>query len=297
MALRSVSSKGSNNGILNDRVEPRGDVAVTDLLEQVATAVPNHIRMPLAENYVGLVDATEKALDRMREEESLPETLIDRKAREIRQSIRRKLRQIALTETPWDLGEHSRLSPALPESADPAPTFIDDSDPTPATGKIKQNLRRLALSDRTNRDPYLHAPSGKAEKYPAQVLVKLRMSALDEDIRDKSRIAPAYIDTGAHFTAVSASLLDVKLDIKGVAGHTFNIIAVVCEKLPNDFQGVLLGQHTFLDSMEFKLTPSRILRARNPVEEEGLGAADVWGWIDITCFADTEDRVFSFDED
>ena len=201
---------------------------MTDLLEQVATAVPNHIRMPLAENYVGLVDATEKALDRMREEESLPETLIDRKAREIRQSIRRKLRQIALTETPWDLGEHSRLSPALPESADPAPTFIDDSDPTPATGKIKQNLRRLALSDRTNRDPYLHAPSGKAEKYPAQVLVKLRMSALDEDIRDKSRIAPAYIDTGAHFTAVSASLVSPAFwkylkERKGTPGYSWTL--------------------------------------------------------------------------
>lgn len=45
---------------------PRGDVTVTDLLEQVARAVPSHVRMPLKGNRVELVDVTEKALDRMR---------------------------------------------------------------------------------------------------------------------------------------------------------------------------------------------------------------------------------------
>lgn len=152
------------------------------------------------------------------------------------------------------------------------------------------------------------------------------MSAFDDEVEDEIKLTTAYIDTSAHFTAVSSDVvspkfwnylkksesnaiyrqgeggnvkvqLDMMLDIKGVAEYTFNIVAVVCDKLPNNFQGVLLGQNSFLDAMQFKLTPTRVSRVLNHAEEERKDAMDGWGSIEISCFVDAEDRLVSFNED
>jgi hypothetical protein len=66
----------------------------------------------------------------------------------------------------------------------------------------------------------------------------------------------------------------------------FDIIASVVPavRLPNGLSGVLLGQHTLIDSLDCKLTPARILRARGISVPNGH-----WGRIELTgCIVDGE---------
>lgn len=296
-----------------------GDIAVTDLVEQVALAIPKHIRMPFPQTHVDLIEAMSDALRRLQQEDTLPTTLIDFRPRRSRRLIRKKIKELAL--------EHIPPSPSEPPS--PRKSLRTENRPLRApqraTKSVQDAVRRLALADRTNRDPYLMVRAGLAESHLTQLDIVLNLRGIDDDEGNTQLLgsARAFVDTGAHVTCISSDLVepdywtylrthpenapyrvgtephvsiqvDFMLDLPQLKDFTFSGLAKVVprEAMPNSLSGVLLGQHTFLDRMEFCLRPRRIIHAlqgggtfdddtaERPLDQ-GRGTIDIKHWIDL----------------
>lgn len=307
------------------------DIAVTDLVEQVALAIPNHIRMPFENAHVSLVEATSDALRRLQQEDTLPTALIDFRPRRSRHLIRQKIKELALNGNDND---HRPLPTKAPSSPRKPLRVENQPSRTPqrATKSIQEAVRRLALADRTNRDPYITVHAELAEKYLPRLDIMLSVRGIDDEEANTQYLGSvtAFVDTGAHITCISADLLpseywkylqtdtenapyrvddgqrvftqiDFMIDLPQMRDFTFNGLARVVPRhaMPNALSGVLLGQNTFLDRMEFSLRPWRVTQALY-----GGGFLDVtaekppgqgWGTIDIKRWVDLDGKMIDFD--
>jgi hypothetical protein len=195
------------------------------------------------------------------------------------------------------------LAPQVPELSSPL---------------VREQLARVAKNGRFNsdlgKDPYpvlLHAHS--CESYLAQVSGGLRLEIFDADEEDESAICKLpgqqmLWDTGAHFTTITEDLVPASflahtrdngyLDKYGTAANS-GIVQIAIEiqfsnclhkieglatirptkSMPNGFSGIILGQWTILDSLEYHVVPARILQARNGVVNGNWGEIRLLGCV------------------
>ncbi|KAI9785225.1 MAG: uracil DNA glycosylase [Peltula sp. TS41687] len=232
-----------------------------------------------------------------------------------------------------------RQPPRRPENQ-PTPTREPENQPTrspqPAPKSVQEAIQKLALSDKTIRDSYSTVPAGLAEGSLCQLDITLCPRGCEEHRDNIQKIGSinAYVDTGAHVTIISSDLLsedywkflqtadenepyrntvggtgqrifcqvDFIIEIPQLDHFTFNVLALVVPRsaMPNQLSGVLLGQRSFLERMEFSFRPWRITKA---VESESGGSFDDlkerpqnhgWGTVEIKRFVDLEGNLHQF---
>jgi hypothetical protein len=195
----------------------------------------------------------------------------------------------------------------------PAPQVPERSSPL-----VREQLAKMAKIARFDpdlaRDPYpLLLPAHSFESYLAQVLGGLRLEVLDADEEDKTTVCKLQgqqmlWDTGAHFTTITEDLVPASflmhtrdpgyLEIYGTAAnsgvvqigieiqfsnrlHKVEGLATIrpASTMPNGFSGIILGQWTILDSLEYHVVPARILQARNGVAHGDWGEIRLLGCV------------------
>ncbi|KAH0562870.1 hypothetical protein GP486_002520 [Trichoglossum hirsutum] len=195
----------------------------------------------------------------------------------------------------------------------PAPQVPERSSPL-----VREQLAKLAKNARFNpdlgRDPYpLLLPAHSYESYLAQVLGGLRLEVLDADEEDETTVyklqgQQMLWDTGAHFTTITEDLVPESflmhtrdtgyLETYGTAAnsgvvqigievqfsnclHKIEGLATIrpANTMPNGFSGIILGQWTILDSLEYHVVPARILQARNEVAHGDWGEIRLLGCV------------------
>lgn len=298
-------------------------IAVSDLVEQLGLSIPRTIRMPFDNACMTIVEGTEKALQRLREEPSLPVALIDARTRRARVKQKAALQQMArdYAQNRPDI-QHSVSSRHHQGENWPSSHHGPLPVPQSASKETREILRRMALNDRTIRDPYATFSLTIDERYLPRLDVMLKINALDDDPEVRQEVlglTRAIVDTGAHMTCISGDLIspnflqylseddsnapyrsmsesesesillsiqvDLILMIPNLKDFTFSCIAKVVpiHRMPNQFSGVLLGQRSFLDRMEYCLRPRVVIQAMS-----GDDAVDgaTWGTIDIKRWVD-----------
>lgn len=314
------------------------DIPLREVVEQISQHIPLHIRTSIPDVTVNIVETLSAAAERLRAEKPTRQAFIDLHSRHHRRLVRRSLRQTALE---YCEAEKSSATGAalenlsLVENKPPSTRATLTTTPERATKEVRAALRRMALADRTNLDPYLVIPVALADPFIPRLDVKIRLNGIDDDEygwEELFELVPAYLDTGAHITLISADRLaatfwsylrtdpinapyriyharmemvacqvDMVLDIPALRSHTFTILAKVIprEMMPNGFSGVLLGQHTFLDRLEYTMKPWAVLDAFG---ERDSGAAEqrertTWGQIDFKRWVDSVGQKVEFGRD
>ena len=149
------------------------------------------------------------------------------------------------------------------------------------------------------------------ENYLPATTGTIRIEALDAEDDESIAVIPRVSmlwDTAAHFTIVSENLLpkpfrdcinspgykkiygadngiSVQISLVIQFSNTsayFESIAIVrpSSRLPNNFSGVILGQHSLLNSLKYEITPARVLRAQgHTVEDHTWGDISIHGYV------------------
>ncbi|KAI9863674.1 MAG: uracil DNA glycosylase [Trichoglossum hirsutum] len=194
-------------------------------------------------------------------------------------------------------------------------------DPLPLTTKQRDALRKLALETVLPPNvPYIFTLRPRlAEAYLPSLTGTLVLTGLDSDDRSPAAsvtMNKIYFDTGAHISVVSDDLVteefrqylrleenapylqgngsrvQVSASLRFSNGHitmAFIILVVPLDEMPNRFSGVLLGQRTFIDRLQFEMIPRNLLIAR----EQNIPDR-IWGDILIKAFIDLDAEVHEF---
>jgi hypothetical protein len=198
---------------------------------------------------------------------------------------------------------------------------VEPSKLKPLSPAAKERLRQLALDKNPDkfRDPYvLPSQSTIFETYLPRVTGEVRFELLDFEGLVGNTFCefsgmPMLWDTGCHITTISEDLLppeflaatrsrEYQYEYGMGDGVTIQIAIgiqssnVVCASegialvrprhtLPNNFSGIILGQHSVLDSLDYHVIPKRTLTARGMTVEDG-----VWG--DIRVLGHVTDGVY-----
>jgi hypothetical protein len=168
-------------------------------------------------------------------------------------------------------------------------------------------LRQIARDQPwPTQEPYVHIRSRRAERYLPCLSGSLALMGIDgnEDSPVCKILTDAiYFDTGAHVSAISDDLVDEKfleylrleenkanydsgvgkVMVDSTISFTntrvqipFLMYVVPQDMMPNRLSGVLLGQHTFIDRLQYESTPRAILNSRGQYVPD-----DIWGEIAI----------------
>lgn len=193
------------------------------------------------------------------------------------------------TKEPKDWRENTRPIIVNPDVSRPVP-------PERSSPETSSRIARLAREAKENGTlglkPYPTILSAlHFETYPPNVLAGLTLEALDADPSFENAVyridnAECLWDTGSHNTTITSDLLpeaflkiihepeylemygsedgiSVQAGIEIRCSNAKAIIHSRCvvrsEGLPNGFSGVILGQHGFLDMMEYHIVPRAIL--------------------------------------
>ena len=203
------------------------------------------------------------------------------------------------------LRENAR--PIQIEADTPAPEVPDR--PSPET---RERLKKLAMESQDDPylalDPYpVTLVADPFQRYLPTVLGSGRFEIIDASESDDSKICileaeQMLWDTGAHRTVITEDLLpaefvrhartDEYMAIYGT-GDRDSVVQISMEvqfsncvkkiegvaiirsssSMPNNFSGIILGQHTILGCLEYHAIPAKIMRAR------GKNIEDKWGHI------------------
>jgi hypothetical protein len=194
-------------------------------------------------------------------------------------------------------------------------------DPLTLSTKQKGALKKLAVETiLLPGAPYLLTLHSRlAEAYLPSLTGRMVLTGLDSN--DQSPMASVttnkiYFDTGAHISVMSDDLVteefrqylqleenapylqdsgskvQVSASLRFSNNHftlAFIILVVPLDKMPNRFSGVLLGQRTFIDRLQFEMIPRNLLVAR----EQNI-PDEFWGDILIKAFMDLEGDIHEF---
>jgi hypothetical protein len=201
-----------------------------------------------------------------------------------------------------------RIDPNLP-----GPQIPDRPSP-----QARERIKKLAMEGQHNpdlaRDPYpIILKAQTFESYLAKVSGSVRLEVFDADEDDDTTICKLpntqmLWDRGAHSTVITDDLLptdfiaharvDKYLAIYAAASNS-SVVQVSIEiqfsncvqlvegvatirpagSLPNGFSGIILGQRTILDSLEYHVVPARVLRARGEDIEGQWGDIRLLGCV------------------
>ncbi|KAI9785226.1 MAG: hypothetical protein M1816_000474 [Peltula sp. TS41687] len=164
------------------------DIAVTDLVEQVALAIPDHIRMPFRNAHMSLMEALVTALSRLGQESTLPHKLIpiDFRSRRSKRIIRARIKQSALDYVDWEKTMElareyvfvDRPPPSAPSTLQSEPRRVEEnqqdasrSTPQRATMSLSTNneLSRKRVLDNDNRPSPSESPQSRTHSQPLRV--------------------------------------------------------------------------------------------------------------------------------
>jgi hypothetical protein len=194
----------------------------------------------------------------------------------------------------------------------PGALTLKETPPPSPSPERRRKLRDLAreFSFSEWRDPYiLPLRMGIFENYLPATVGSAHLVAFDAEPDDKTAAVTIshtsmIWDTAAHMTIISEDLIPPSfrdyindadyhelygsadgLSVQISLGIQFSNtqyylegIAVVRPQhtLPNNFSGIILGQHSLLDQIEYHVAPRKVLEARGiPVE------SDVWGDVNL----------------
>lgn len=180
---------------------------------------------------------------------------------------------------------------------------------------LRQSLQEAVDKDILNKDPYVTAlhPSVSEASLPL-LYANVSLEAMDVEESDLSAQGSldnirVLWDTGAHITIITEDILpkaflehirgpaySLYQQPKGYAIQTaitlqlsncnrrFETIAMVrsVDSVPNGFSGIIAGQHSLLNTIEYRVVPCRVL------EEKGIDANGYWGKIRLLSHVDID---------
>ena len=198
-----------------------------------------------------------------------------------------------------------RNAPDLASIPHPKPTSLS------ARAKLKENLQREPFPD---RDPYLLQFTATAEdKWLACIPGVVEISGIDSTTHDpKVTVSDSNVlfDTGAHISTITNDLLNdefrdhlsstINDPYRSKNGVTVQVAATLAfgdqpplemdclfhviprDSVPNQRSGIILGQHTMIDSIQYSSRPRKTLITRGEkVMDTVWGDIVVGGYVTV----------------
>ncbi|KAI9826717.1 MAG: hypothetical protein M1826_006599 [Phylliscum demangeonii] len=142
----------------------------------------------------------------------------------------------------------------------------------------------------TTRPPYGHLT-------PFHYEMSSSNSTFWDYLQTDSKNEPYRFSTSAGYG--SSSQVDFTLDLPQLRSYSFAGIAniVPLEAMPNRFSGVLLGQQTFLDRMEYSFKPRAVMEALGELDDADPVArkdGELWGVVNMIRYVDMSGHLITF---